>query len=110
MSAECGAVDSRGNVCVREPDYDGRHLRANRLPPGHYCHARGCNQTVPPKMLMCLKHWRMVPHALQSRVWATYRPGQEDDKSPSDAYLTAQEAAVTAVYDRELAAKTAVGS
>jgi hypothetical protein len=52
-------------------------------------------------MLMCYKHWRMVPKALQQRVWATYRPGQEVTKDPSPEYLVAALAAVDAVADKE---------
>lgn len=64
----------------------------------HHCHAHGCTRNVPPKMLMCLKHWRMVPVKLQRAVWATYRAGQEIDKAPSDAYILAQRAAVWSVF------------
>lgn len=67
----------------------------------HECHARGCHRSVPPRMLMCRTHWFMVPKRLQDEVWATYRPGQERDKSPSDEYLEAARAAVAAVADEE---------
>lgn len=67
----------------------------------HRCHAEGCDVLVPPRLLMCLKHWRMVPKALQARVWATYRPGQEIDKRVTEAYLVAQAAAIEAVAESE---------
>lgn len=67
----------------------------------HHCHAKGCPKIVPPKLLMCLKHWRMVPRELQKAVWATYRPGQEVDKRPSEAYLKAARAAIDAVAAKE---------
>lgn len=67
----------------------------------HLCHAVGCKVNVPPKMLMCLRHWRMVPKALQAQVWATYRPGQEIDKRPTQEYLTASNAAIDAVAKKE---------
>ena len=41
----------------------------------HCCHAKGCTVAVPPKLLMCLRHWRLVPARLQRDVWATYVPG-----------------------------------
>lgn len=63
----------------------------------HRCHARSCTVVVPPSMLMCLKHWRMVPYKLQQNVWKTYRPGQEKTKDPSEAYLDAADAAIKAV-------------
>lgn len=67
----------------------------------HRCHAEGCDAEVPPKMLMCLKHWRMVPKLSQARIWLTYRPGQEIDKHPSALYMDAQREAVEAVAVKE---------
>lgn len=52
-------------------------------------------------MFMCKVHWRMVPRALRDAIWATYRPGQERDKTPSDAYLDTARAAQVAVADAE---------
>jgi len=69
----------------------------------HTCHAQGCTTVVPPKLLMCLYHWRMVPRELQRAVWATYRKGQEIDKRPSADYLTAARAAIEAVAAKEAA-------
>jgi hypothetical protein len=34
----------------------------------HTCHAINCEVSVPPKMFMCLRHWRMVPRPLQREV------------------------------------------
>lgn len=67
----------------------------------HVCHARGCKTPVPPKLLMCRKHWRMVPRKLQAAVWAHYRPGQEVDKRPTTDYLDAADAAIRAVAQKE---------
>ena len=67
----------------------------------HTCHAIECEVPVPPKMLMCLRHWRMVPKRLQNEVWAEYRPGQEVDKKPSRAYLAVMFRAIKAVADKE---------
>lgn len=72
--------------------------------PAHKCHADGCQVSVPPKMLMCLMHWRMVPGNMKRAVWATYRPGQERDKNPTREYLAAAQAAIQAVYEQEHAA------
>jgi hypothetical protein len=52
-------------------------------------------------MLMCARHWRMVPKALQNAVWSTYRPGQERTKDPSPEYLVAARSAIDAVAERE---------
>jgi hypothetical protein len=69
--------------------------------PAHTCHALGCDKTVPPRLLMCGRHWAMVPKPLQRTVWATYQPGQEDSKDPSGAYLAAAKAAIAAVARQE---------
>jgi len=70
-------------------------------PVSHTCHAMGCAKVVPPKMLMCLEHWRMVPRVFQQQVWKHYRPGQENDKRPSKTYLAAAAAAIEAVARKE---------
>jgi hypothetical protein len=67
----------------------------------HECHATECHVEVPPRMLMCRRHWWMVPKPLRDAVWAEYRPGQEVDKRPSNEYMDAQRAAVAAVAERE---------
>lgn len=69
----------------------------------HTCHATNCNQRVPPKMFMCLHHWRMIPPVMQKRIWAAYRPGQEVDKRPSEEYLKVTAEAIRFVRERELA-------
>ena len=67
----------------------------------HTCHAIGCDRPVAPRFLMCPTHWRMVPKHLQIAVYRHYRPGQEVDKQPSEAYLKAAKAAIDAVYAKE---------
>lgn len=63
----------------------------------HHCHAEGCTKDVPPKMLMCRRHWAKVPRQLQRLVWRHYRIGQEISKAPSAAYMAAQRLAVASV-------------
>lgn len=63
----------------------------------HTCHADGCTRAVPPKLLMCARHWAMVPKPQQRAVWQHYRPGQEIDKRASAEYLTVAKAAIDAV-------------
>ncbi len=53
----------------------------------HLCHANNCIKEVPPKMFMCLKHWKMVPKNVQADIWKNYRRGQEIDKRPTKRYL-----------------------
>ncbi len=67
----------------------------------HRCHARGCDVPVAPKLLFCLRHWRMCPASLQRAVWRHYRKGQEIDKQPTRAYMEAQRAAIEAVAKAE---------
>jgi len=52
-------------------------------------------------MLMCRRHWFMIPKALRAEVWAAYVPGQEVRKDPTDEYLKVQRRAVEAVEKRE---------
>lgn len=70
-------------------------------PNGHTCHAVNCKQIVSPAMLMCLRHWKMVPSELQRTIWNLFKPGQEIRKDPSPAYLEAARQAVAAVEERE---------
>jgi hypothetical protein len=63
----------------------------------HHCHAEGCALEVPPELLMCAPHWRLVPRELKEAVRAAYRPGQCDDKRPSREWLEAAKAAIAAV-------------
>lgn len=67
----------------------------------HHCHAHGCKVVVKPEMLMCLRHWRMVPKDIQRKVWAAYRPGQCNDKRPSEEWHLAADAAILAVAQKE---------
>lgn len=66
----------------------------------HACHAHGCQKAVPPRMFMCLAHWRKVRKPLQDAIWREYRPGQENDKSPSARYMAVQRRAVAEVAFR----------
>lgn len=74
----------------------------------HSCHAEGCTKLVPPRLLMCGRHWNMVPRLQQARVWATYRRGQEVTKDPSPEYLVAMREAIATVAQRESAQREAV--
>ena len=67
----------------------------------HRCHARRCEEPVPPKMFMCRRHWYMVPSWIRSSVWEHYRPGQEVDKKPSENYMAVTRAAIDAVAAKE---------
>ena len=68
------------------------HVTRARQTRAHHCHWPGCDKQVPPAMWGCRPHWFALPKALRDRIWATYRPGQEDTMTPSRAYLDAAEA------------------
>lgn len=55
----------------------------------HTCHARGCDESVPPRMFMCREHWFALPKPMRDDIWSAYRPGQEQRMSPSPEYLDA---------------------
>lgn len=65
------------------------------------CAARECPAEMPPRVLMCRRHWFMVPTEIRHRVWNHYRPGQETDHAPSGLYLAAMNEAVDAVAYKE---------
>ena len=51
----------------------------------HHCHANNCPTPTAQIRLMCAKHWRMLPKAMQENIWAMFRargnfPGQNPDK------------------------------
>lgn len=76
--------------------------RARGKANAHHCHARGCDVAVPPEMLMCRPHWRMVPTAMKRAVWDAYVPGQCDlDPMPSEAWHAAAQDAIDFVAVRE---------
>lgn len=65
------------------------YVRARRRDParGHHCHWTGCTKQVPAALWGCEKHWYKLPLALRRRIWATFRPGQEESKTPSREYV-----------------------
>jgi hypothetical protein len=67
----------------------------------HTCHAEGCRTAVPPKYLMCGKHWAMVPQTQRTEIWRHYRDGQEIDKRPSTEYLRVMKIAIDLVARAE---------
>lgn len=67
----------------------------------HHCHATDCQIEVPPEMLMCKRHWFMVPYMIRTRVWRAYRHGQCDDMQVTHEYCEAAKAAVITVARKE---------
>lgn len=70
-------------------------------PRRHRCHARGCEVEVPPRLLLCRRHWRMAPPSLQRALWREYRLGQEITKTPTRSCVEAALAAGDAVARAE---------
>ncbi len=53
----------------------GSRRRVREVIP-HHCHVNGCQVPVPPKLLMCRRHWKLVPRRLQRAVWVHFNPAQ----------------------------------
>ncbi|SMF85852.1 hypothetical protein SAMN06265365_1655 [Tistlia consotensis] len=68
------------------------------------CPVPGCNATVEPGKLMCLRCWRQVPRAIQSRVYATWR------QFLSSRRATTEEAKLQALGDYNAARSAAISS
>ncbi len=95
-----------GPLCLHDCEPMAERPRGCTLVPetreeAHTCHAEGCRRRVPPRLLMCKKHWLMVPPKLRQDVWGTYVSGQEDRMDPSREYLDAAMAAINAVKEKE---------
>ena len=69
---------------VEKVDYVLRQTQTRK----HGCHWPGCEKQVPPAMWGCRFHWLKIPYRLRALIWATYRPGQEINWSPSREYVT----------------------
>lgn len=67
----------------------------------HTCHAFKCGVEVPPALLMCGKHWRLVPEDKKRAVRELYVPGQETKKNPTWWYMLAAQRAIIAVAEIE---------
>ena len=65
------------------------YVRSQGQTRGHRCHWTGCEKQVPPAMWGCKVHWFKLPQTLRNLIWRTYKPGQEIDGSPSQAYIDA---------------------
>lgn len=33
------------------------------------CPAKGCDRAIPPNVMVCSKHWMLVPEYLRSEYW-----------------------------------------
>lgn len=61
--------------------------------PWHACPVQGCHAyQLPIHLLMCARHWRMVPRQLQIAVYREWCDGV-----PTANYREARQAAISAV-------------
>jgi hypothetical protein len=97
-NARCPIKHSSGERCYKDAGHEGNHGLDPKI---HRCHTKGCTVAVKPEMLMCLRHWRLVPKTIQREIWRTYRPGQCDDRDPSRAWHDAADAAIRWVAEME---------
>lgn len=72
-----------------------QYVRRSRQTRDHHCHWPGCTAQVAPAKWGCMKHWMRLPKYLRDKIWATFRPGQETNWTPSREYVrVAQEVQV----------------
>lgn len=66
----------------------------------HECAATGCSARLPHRLLMCAKHWRLVPGPLQSKLYRAYRKADTTGRAVlSQLYVDAVAERVAAVED-----------
>jgi hypothetical protein len=58
----------------------------------HKCYAAECPYVLPANLLMCKRHWFLVPQGIRNRVWALYRAGKEGTVEHRAACQAAREA------------------
>lgn len=56
------------------------------------CRWPECDESVPPRMWGCRRHWLRIPTRLRRDLWMAFRPGQEVDGKVSDEYVRASSA------------------
>ncbi len=53
----------------------------------HHCHFPGCGKQCPPAAWGCKSCWFKLPKYLRDKIWASFRPGQETNWTPSREYV-----------------------
>jgi hypothetical protein len=75
------------------------------VPDVHLCHMRpDCSVPVPPRLLFCAPHWRMVPRPLQARIHDSLRRW----KKPGAPTKAEQRAAMMEWFDAVQEAKAII--
>lgn len=73
--------------------------------PVHKCAAEGCDITVSTSILMCPRHWKQVPRAIQARVWKAW----DAYKALKGADLVAARPVIAELRAAQAAAAASVG-
>lgn len=81
----CGTVFKDGSVCSKAAKV--AYVKRQGQTRNHHCHWPGCPEQVPPAKWGCYKHWMRLPKYLRDKIWATFRPGQEKNWTPSREYV-----------------------
>ncbi len=69
----------------------------------HKCHAIGCETPCKPEMLMCKRHWTMLPNPRKRSVLREYKAGQCNlNPIPSEQWHDAADAAIYWIKIAEL--------
>lgn len=71
------------------PTSKAAYVKSQGQTRSHHCHWTGCTRQVPPAMWGCRTHWFQLPAAIRNRIWASFKPGQEVNGTPSRAYVEA---------------------
>lgn len=98
---KCEVKHPKYGQCILDKDHTEPHQISKEAREAHYCHARNCPTVVKPTLLMCAKHWRMVPKEMQDLVYSTYRKGQCTTKTPSREWHKAANDCIKYVTDKE---------
>jgi endonuclease I len=63
--------------------------------PNHLCPIDRCNHSLPQHLLMCSRHWRLVPRQLQQKVYAAWNRGE-----PRQNYVAIRSEAIRCVNEQ----------
>jgi hypothetical protein len=81
----CGTTFTDGSVCSKEAKV--AYVKRAGQTRNHHCHWPGCDKQVPPAKWGCFYHWMKLPKYLRDKIWASFRPGQETNWTPSREYV-----------------------
>ena len=73
----------------------------------HDCPVASCSRACPRHHLMCIEHWRMVPKALRTAVYAADRAVRRGHSLEALRALREESAAAIAAVDAKLEARAA---